>query len=73
MPTYSQDLRRRVIETVGRGEGSLRQIASRFLVRISFVTRLLRHHRERGPSRPSPMEGDGRPRWGRTTCSDSPS
>jgi transposase len=60
MPTYSQDLRRRVIETVVRGEGSLRQIASRFLVSISFVTRLLRHHRETGSVAPKP-HGGGRP------------
>jgi transposase len=45
---YSQDLRKRVIATVERGEGSLRQIARRFLVSLSFVTRLLHHYRTTG-------------------------
>ena len=60
MPIYSQDLRQRVIDTVERGEGSLRQIARRFLVSLSFVTRLMRHHRETGPVDPKP-HGGGRP------------
>ena len=42
MTPYSQDLRQRILDTVQRGEGSLRQIARRFLVSVSFVTRLLR-------------------------------
>ena len=60
MPVYSQDLRQRVIDTLERGEGSLRQIARRFLVSLSFVTRLLRHHRETGSVEPKPHRG-GRP------------
>jgi transposase len=32
MPTNSQDLRKRILDAVERGEGSLRQIARRFLV-----------------------------------------
>src|SRR3954470_13452428 len=57
---YSQDLRKRVIATVERGEGSLRQIAQRFLVSLSFVTRLLHHHRTTGSLEPKP-HGGGRP------------
>jgi transposase len=57
---YSQDLRKRVIATVERGEGSLRQIAQRFLVSLSFVTRLLHHHRTTGSLKPKP-HGGGRP------------
>jgi transposase len=60
MPTYSQDLRKRVLDTVERGEGSLRQIARRFLVSLSFVTRLLHHHRSTGSLEPKPHRG-GRP------------
>src|SRR5436309_6423859 len=60
MPVYSQDLRQRVIETIERGEGSLRQIARRFLVSLAFVTRLMRHHRETGSVEPKP-HGGGRP------------
>jgi transposase len=60
MPVYSQDLRQRVIDTVERGEGSARQIARRFLVSLSFVTRLLRHYRDTGSVEPQPHRG-GRP------------
>jgi transposase len=57
MPVYSQDLRKRVIDTVERGDGSLRQIAQRFLVSLSFVVRLLRHYRTTGSLEPKPHGG----------------
>jgi transposase len=60
MTPYSQDLRQRVLDTVQRGEGSSRQIARRFLVSISFVTRLLRTHRSTGSLEPKP-HGGGHP------------
>src|SRR4051812_37809500 len=60
MTPYSQDLRQRVLETVRRGEGSLRQIARRFLVSVSFVTRLVRTHRDTGALEPKP-HGGGNP------------
>jgi transposase len=60
MTPYSQDLRKRVLDTVQRGDGSLRQIARRFLVSISFVTRLLRLHRGTGSLEPKP-HGGGNP------------
>ena len=60
MPVYSQDLRKRVIDTVERGDGSLRQIAQRFLVSLSFVVRLLHHYRTTGSLEPKP-HGGGRP------------
>jgi transposase len=60
MTPYSQDLRQRVLATVQRGEGSLRQIARRFLVSVSFVTRLLRTHRTTGALEPKP-HGGGNP------------
>ena len=60
MTPYSQDLRKRVLDTVQRGDGSLRQIARRFLVSISFVTRLLRLHRSTGSVLPRP-QGGGNP------------
>ena len=41
MRAYSQDLRERILDTVRRGDGSMRQIAARFLVSASFVARLL--------------------------------
>jgi transposase len=60
MTPYSQDLRKRVLETVRRGDGSVRQIARRFLVSVSFVTRLLRTHRDTGSLEPKP-HGGGNP------------
>jgi transposase len=60
MPVYSQDLRTRVIDTIERGDGSLRQIAQRFLVSPSFVVRLLRRYRTTGSLEPQP-HGGGRP------------
>src|SRR3954470_4770487 len=60
MIPYSQDLRERILETVRSGDGSLRQIARRFLVSVSFVTRLLRLHRSTGSLVPRP-HGGGNP------------
>src|SRR3954449_10124128 len=60
MTPYSQDLRQRVLDTVRRGEGSVRQIARRFLVSVSFVTRLLRTNRDTGALEPKP-HGGGNP------------
>ncbi|SIO23592.1 Transposase [Singulisphaera sp. GP187] len=60
MTPYSQDLRLRVLETIQRGDGSVRQIANRFLVSISFVTRLLQLHRTTGSVEPRP-HGGGNP------------
>src|SRR3954462_11881745 len=64
MTPYSQDLRQRVLDTVRRGEGSVRQIARRFLVSVSFVTRLLRTHRSTGSLEPRPHGGGTPPLLG---------
>jgi len=60
MTPLSQDLRQRILDTVQRGEGSLRQIARRFLVSLSFVTRLLQLYRSTGSLEPRP-HGGGNP------------
>src|SRR3954453_23781126 len=60
MKPYSQDLRQRIVDTVQRGEGTVRQIAERFLVSVSFVTRLLQLHRSSAPAEPRP-HGGGNP------------
>ncbi|SIO19004.1 Transposase [Singulisphaera sp. GP187] len=60
MTPSSQDLRQRVLETIQRGDGSVRQIANRFLVSLSFVTRLLQLHRTTGSVEPRP-HGGGNP------------
>src|SRR3954470_15105190 len=60
MRPYSQDLRQRIVDTVQRGEGTIRQIVERFLVSVAFVTRLLQLHRSTGSVEPRP-HGGGHP------------
>jgi transposase len=60
MTPYSRDLRQRIIETATRRDGTLSQIAERFLVSVSFVTRLLQLHRTTGSVEPRP-HGGGHP------------
>jgi transposase len=60
MKAISEDLRKRILETIERGDGSLRQIARRFLVSVSFITRLLQLHRSTGSLEPRP-HGGGNP------------
>src|SRR3954451_7593412 len=57
MSPYSQDLRQRVLDAVERKEGSLRQIARRFVVSLTFIVRLLQLHRRTGSLDPSPPAG----------------
>ncbi|MBV8486777.1 MAG: IS630 family transposase [Planctomycetaceae bacterium] len=65
MKAYSQDLRKRILDTVQRGEGSLSQIANRFLVSISFIARLLQLHRSTDSLEPRPHGGGNPPVLGR--------
>jgi transposase len=49
---YSNDLRQRVIDAYIAKEGSLRQLADRFKVSLSFVQRLIRRYRNIGQVTP---------------------
>jgi transposase len=60
MTPYSQDLRQRIVDTVLRRGGTIGQIAERFLVSVSFVTRLLQLYRSTGSVEPRP-HGGGNP------------
>src|SRR5512143_3181442 len=60
MNPYSMDLRERVAAAVDLHEGSQRQIARRFRVSLSFITRLLRTRRRTGSLAPKP-HGGGHP------------
>jgi transposase len=60
MTPYSRDLRRRIVDTVLRRDGTIDQIAERFLVSVSFVTRLLQLYRSTGSVEPRP-HGGGNP------------
>jgi transposase len=54
MRPYSMDLRERVAQAVDQKEGSLRQLARRFCVSLSFITRLLGLRRQTGSLEPRP-------------------
>lgn len=56
----SLDLRRRIVESYERGEGSFAKLAARFKVGHCTVERLVKQHRERGHVEPLPHSG-GRP------------
>jgi transposase len=60
MGPYSRDLRQRVAAAVDQHEGSLRQIAGRFRVSTSSITRLLSRRRANGSLDPKP-HGGGQP------------
>jgi transposase len=64
MSAYSHDLRQRVLDAVERREGSIRQIARRFVVSLSFVVRLLQIHRRTGSIAPKPHRGGHPPALG---------
>src|SRR5436309_11743629 len=61
MGPYSMDLRRRVAEAVDNQEGSLRQLARRFGVSVTFITRLLGLRRQTGSLAPRPHQGGRHP------------
>src|SRR4051812_36146098 len=61
MGPYSMDLRRRMAEAVENKEGSLRQLARRFGVSVTFITRLLGLRRQTGSLAPRPHGGGHRP------------
>lgn len=57
MGPYSLDLRQRVAQAVDAREGSLRQLARRFGVSVSFITRLLALRRQTKSLAPRPHQG----------------
>ena len=57
MKPYSNDLRQKVIEVYGQGKSSLREIAERFLVSLSFVMALVKQFRETDHIDPKPHGG----------------
>src|SRR3954470_18928158 len=60
MTPYSQDLRQRIVDTIQRGDETIGRVAERFLVSVSFVTRLLQLYRSTGSVEPRP-HGGGNP------------
>lgn len=61
MSPYSLDLRERVAASVDEGEESQREIAERYRVSLSFVSRLLKRRRATGTLEPAPHGGGPSP------------
>jgi transposase len=61
MRPYSLDLRQRVIAALDAGEGAQPEIAARFRVSVSFITRLLKRRRRTGSLDPEPHGGGHSP------------
>lgn len=61
MKPLSNDLRGRILAAVDRREGSRRQLAVRFSVNVSTITRLLQLRRETGAIEPRPHAGGTEP------------
>jgi transposase len=61
MRPYSMDLRQRVAQAVDQSQESLRQLAQRFLVSLSFIVRLLALRRRTGSLDPRPHQGGPAP------------
>src|SRR4051794_908417 len=57
MRPLSNDLRERILDAVDHREGSRRQLAARFKVNVSTITRLLHLRRQTGSSEPRPHGG----------------
>ncbi len=64
MRPYSLDLRLRVAQAVDLHQGSFRQLARRFSVSVSFITRLLALRRQTGSLAPRPHQGGPPPLLG---------
>ena len=65
MKAYSEDLRTRVAGACGHAGATRQQVADRFGVSLSFVTKLLRRQRAGGGLAPKPAAG------GRARCLDA--
>ena len=61
MKPLSNDLRQRILDAVDNREGSRRQLAARFSVNVSTITRPLQLRRETGSSDPRPHGGGAAP------------
>ncbi len=64
MGPSSRDLRERVAAAIDAGEGSQRQVAKRFRVSVSFITRLVQRRRDAGTLTLKPQDGGPWPALG---------
>jgi transposase len=61
MAPYSLDLRQRIVDAYRNGEGSVRELAKRFVVSPNTVQNYLTRMRATGRVTPSPHRGGSRP------------
>jgi transposase len=61
MQPLSNDLRKRILDAVDNKEGSRRELAVRFSVNTSTITRLLQLRRQTGSVEPRPHGGGVEP------------
>lgn len=62
MKAYSLDLRQKILDAYLNGEGSLRELATRFKVSFRFVWGLISRFRHTGSYAPKPRGGNNPPR-----------
>src|SRR4028119_799634 len=62
MQAYSNDLRERVVAAYATGQFTIAQVASRFVVSVSFVDQLLKRQRTSGLVAALPRRGGPAPR-----------
>lgn len=62
MQAYSDDLRERIVATYATGQLAISQVASRFMVSVSFVDKLLKRQRTSGSVAALPHRGGPAPR-----------
>src|SRR4028118_804333 len=62
MQAYSNDLRERVVAAYATGQFPIAQVASRFVVSVSFVDKLLKRQRTSGLVAALPRRGGPAPR-----------
>jgi transposase len=61
MKAYSEDLRKKVLTAYQDEEVSMRQLAERFMVSLTFVFNLIKNFRQNGHIRPKPHGGGNTP------------
>lgn len=62
MKAYSTDLRQRIVDAYKKGEGSVRELAQRFVVAYKTVQNYLNLERETGSVEPRPHGGGPTPK-----------
>jgi transposase len=56
MKVYSRDLREKVLKAYNDKEGSMRELAERFMVSLKFVFTLIKSFNQNGHINPKPPE-----------------